>query len=140
MINRIKTSMLYLIAGSEMFGVRFVVASTELLWGISLLVDATIFNNHPHMVLDSFLSPYIWSFMFICLGLVHMRGIFRLQNHDKLSVVAILGSSVLWWWLVVTSFIISYPLKTEIIIAISCSWLFVRMEHINKTTHREDKE
>ena len=116
---------------SDTHVVRFLLALSELIWGITLLAPGDTFGRPTYAVMSHILpSEELWGFIWIFTAITQFYILTTGCYHDRASVIFAGFNAMLWWFVVIAMYCSVWPIPAaisgEFALAVGASWVYVR--------------
>ena len=130
-----KRRILSIIFFCDLHGTRFLLGLVELLFAITLFF-AYPFDKSPSAVMNVLMNKDMWTAIFAIMGALQWFVLLSQNYHSRFAVVFAAFNSVIWWLTtlaLIFSSVSMFEVVSEIGLAMSASWIFVRsgMTHID---------
>ena len=126
MLERFKYLCLY----GQMHSARWLLATAETLWAITLFGPGDTFDRPTYNQMALIMSEFWWAVVFsvtaVCQWSVLLRGCY----HSRPAVAFAFWNQMLWWYIVVSMYLSVYPppaaISGELALAMGASWVYLR--------------
>jgi hypothetical protein len=130
-MSKIANRYLRLAFYSDTHVVRFLLALSELIWGVTLIAPGDTFGRPTYTVMAHVLpSEEVWGFIWIFTALTQMYILTTGDYHDKASVIFSGFNAILWWFVVISMYMSVWPIPAaisgELALAVGASWVYIR--------------
>jgi hypothetical protein len=132
-----------LLMGSDLHGVRLLLAVAETVWMITLIWPGDSFSRPTYQVMSMVMSEPAWALVFAMTSACQWSILFSGKYHDRLAVIFAAWNSTLWWFVVVCMYTsISPPpaaISGEFSLAVGASWVWMRSGYCFRLEEKNGK-
>ena len=125
-MEKLKSKLICFIFFSELHSIRALLAVTEVLWGLYILLS----DDMRMSLISNFVTNKQWASVLLVSGFLQSVILYRQEYSSRGAVVFSGWSTVLWWLIVLSSWMYSeLPYKFvsgDFAMAIGASWIFIR--------------
>ena len=126
---------------SDLHGTRFILAISELIWGITLWMPGQTFGRPTYNVMAHFIpDENIWGAIWIISGLIQIYIIYKSDYHSRLAVLFAGFNSLLWWFVTISMYLSVSPppaaISGETGLALAAMWVWIRSGWVPKSERR----
>jgi hypothetical protein len=115
---------------------RFLLATAETIWFISLIWPGETFGRPTYSVMSQIAPELAWAAIFLATAICQWHIFLNGNYHTRLSVVFSGWNMTLWWFISVSMYLSVYPppaaISGELALAFGASWVYVRSGYGHK--------